>query len=191
MSQRSKLSPYTGKLNEPIKWTGPLLPPKRLTELFETDADFKKRELQFQNEFHEARRLVIREQVNRIELLFKHYKLDNAKSGWSEPMLATLVIRLAEDWVPGFKVDYDLVPQRRSGRKTKWDLFASLQLMQDVKKIKNNKKDCSDREACRIIIRNSERKKATSILYQNKSSRGIEISRRVASKRAQNYLKIN
>jgi hypothetical protein len=60
-----------------------------------------------------------------------------------------LLLRLAEDFVPGFKVDYE---RKKTGRPTKWDSSRLMELLADVEKLKR-KEGIGDHQACRLLVR--------------------------------------
>src|SRR5215207_173620 len=93
-----------------------------------------------------ARDAAFVETLDKLVLLRRYYQIPEDPH-W--PLL--LALRLAREFVPGFRVKY---PTRGAGRKRVWNPVLYTQLLVDVEEIKRERA-CGDREACRILVQRS------------------------------------
>jgi hypothetical protein len=83
--------------------------------------------------------------LRKLELLREHYKIPK------EAGLLALTLKLAEEFVPGFRIELS----RSSGRKRRWDPLLYTQLVADAESIKRERV-CGDREACKILVQRAK-----------------------------------
>jgi hypothetical protein len=83
----------------------------------------------------------------RVKALFAHYEIGNPDAPGAGIQLA---LRLASDFVPGFRLE--LAPRKKRGRPVKWTPEACFELLRSVE-LECAKRDISGLEACRQLTR--------------------------------------
>ncbi|HEX4573049.1 MAG TPA: hypothetical protein VH184_21635 [Dongiaceae bacterium] len=79
----------------------------------------------------------------RLAALFKHYGIDPGSADAD----SVVVLRLAQDFVPGFEIRS--IAKRERGRPKKWDVLRAARLLADVARL--TKRGASAQNACRIL----------------------------------------
>ena len=139
-----KQKAFTGELKKKIKWDGPnFSKPRGLLQSPEpTQQEIDQRD----KEMLAACQRIVDKKWQKIELLKRHYGLEADSSDRG------LLLRLAEDFVPGFEVDYGV---KKRGRRKKWDSSSYMELCADIEKIKLED-GIGDYEACvRLVQRHA------------------------------------
>jgi len=88
----------------------------------------------------------------RLRALHDHYGIDQAQP--IQQALRMLVIRLAEEIVPGFRV---VSAEHRTGRHERWNLQAQIELLEAVAKMLNRNKRLTPKSACRRLAERDKR----------------------------------
>ncbi|MCD1644798.1 hypothetical protein [Aurantimonas coralicida] len=141
------MTDWKGELDKPIKWDGPIRPSSTLHQLLgvaATDDEIAEYEAQLQAE----QKRVFEERLIKVSLLAKHYGVNATSEGG----MLLLLMRLAEDTVPGFRIEYS---HRRRGRPPKWKDAIGIrrsELIIDVEVIKRSRR-CSDIQACHWLLK--------------------------------------
>jgi hypothetical protein len=156
---------YSGKLNEPIKWPFPspivtwekVLHRKEGEELYNIE--------EFKEMYEEARMLVTLHKVQKLPLLFEHYKIDTKSNKPSKRQFMLLAIKLAEDSVPGFKVDLGERTNSAGRKKDTWPAWAKIALIRDVKELKEKLQLKTDILAIKELIKRANKRKFTLPIY--------------------------
>lgn len=141
MKRRRPRKRSTGVLAKPI--LRPKLPPETiLTDESEIAVVEKRRA---------AARELAPQRIERLFALFDHYEVDLASHNF-EHSLMTLVHRMAQDFVPGFRIK---VEGERAGRKRRWNIWAQLELIDDVTSelTRDKRKMLSPMGACMRLVR--------------------------------------
>ena len=140
MASKRMRSAYAGALAKPIK----LPSSPRFTGLVHPRRVAAYRKLQARHE-RAATAVLAQEYLRKLPLLFEHYGITDNND------MAALVLALAHEHVPGFKV---LQPLRRSkrGAKPKWDSDRLDSLLETVESIKLQHPKFSDRRALRYVV---------------------------------------
>ena len=92
------------------------------------------------------------EQIRKLPLLAQEYGIETQNDAWvgiakrNEVWVLLLLLALARQVVPGFKLDFG---SRRGPRD--WNEIAQAQLIADVEAVKA-RKNCGDSEACHILV---------------------------------------
>jgi hypothetical protein len=133
---------FKGELAKPI-----LIRTRSVTLLTDTPEDHAEIKKHNSGEFLRA----LGEQLDKIELLRKEFKLQDSK----DPIVnfVTLTLALASEYVPGFRIK-NLVTERGKGRQTEWNVMKYCQLLADIQTLLNEKTR-SVSEACQILVTNT------------------------------------
>lgn len=140
------MKPFLGVLKEPIEITTKTY--SLLTDTPENRAAVHKHN---SKEYMRA----LRKQMEKLDTLCKHYEIDIEKD--FDTKMMSLVFRLSEDFVPGFRIK-DLRTDIKRGRPNQWDVIKYCELLADVELLKSEK-NFSDSEACRVLTSSSRFKK--------------------------------
>lgn len=125
-------------LREPIKWDGP-----GQASLLDMLSDDRMR--QREQELKAAFERVLAQRLKKMELLEVQYGIQKI-----EPPIvrrALLALHLAEDYIPGFSIDFG---QKKRGAPTRWTQELYTALIADVESIKREMK-CGDSRACDFL----------------------------------------
>jgi hypothetical protein len=159
------------ELRQPIKWTGPTLPPtlpprlkgpalspqspfKMLLDQPATEAELE----EHQRSWNEADNKYLAEQLRKLPLLAQEYAIDAPNDAWvgmverNDAWVLGLLLALARGVVSGFGVDFG---SRRGPRN--WNEVAQAELIADVEAVKA-RRNCGDSETCRILVSSSRYK---------------------------------
>ena len=155
------------EFRQPIRWTGPTLPRpwaapalspqsplKAVLNLAPTTAEIEEHE----RSWNEAHNKYLEEQLRKPPLLAEEYGIDTQRDAWvsivgrNDVWVLGLLLALAHDVVPGFRLDFG---SRRGARD--WTEEAQTGLIADVEAVKYRWQEagrgkCSDRQACRILF---------------------------------------
>lgn len=127
---------FSGVLDRPMVWK--VLPPAHVPMLGGPISDEERRSVERAN---------LDQLLERLRALFKHYEVDPASPGAD----STLILRLAQDFVPGF--ESRSIARRGPGATKKWDAFPSARLLANVARIRKcgGTAKISARKACHIL----------------------------------------
>lgn len=151
----SKTKKFSGELAKPIIWDPPI------PGILDMDSDGVTEE--FSRRRKEAIAKLATMKLRKLKLLIEHYNLAHESADLWPLYLAH---KLADDFVPGFKV---ISKKKKGGRPPRWKNGGYLQLLVDVEKIKREKK-CGDR----VAIRAMKNRVATKERYARDTIDGLE-----------------
>ena len=165
---------WKGDLNRSIKWEGPGAEPETMLQQILAISATKAERKRHREAWNAAYAKIHEEQIRKIKLLGDHYGVDPGAPG----AMFWLLLRLASDTVPGFKIDF---APAKVGRPRKWSdpyIDRKSEIVADVESVKR-RRSCSSIEACRILLKG---KKYKTRYDQYKNARTIENEYRKAQK---------
>jgi hypothetical protein len=144
---KSRRPKFTGDLAKPVKWEGPKL---RRQSFEETDEEYAIWKGKWEKDTQGADALADASVASKIALLRDRYNLSRSLRGYA--LALRLLLEVCSEFIPGFRIDD---ASQKRGRPKKWTPLSYSELWADVEKIKAERAEqkCSDRHACRILIR--------------------------------------